>query len=613
VGAPRKPLSVISFLRRIFSRDGILLIPLAALVSSSPRIFRGVSCGHDFEFHLISWLETQRSWSQGVLYPHWAQTPNWGAGEPRFLFYPPLTWIFGALLGYLIAWNWVPATLTFLFLVASGLATRALARQFLPAPTATLAGVIATATPYALFTAYERTAFSELAATSLVPLLLLFAWRNARTPVPAPHSLSSAFDGSAAPLALTLAAIWLTNAPAGVMASYLLAFAALASALIQRQWWPIVRAGIAVPIALGLDAFYLVPAAWEQRWIAIQQAVDVGMRISDSWLFGRHSSPDLALHDQVLRSASTILVFTASLTLGGLGFALLRRQLPRDNRRFWLPLAILIPIIVLLQFSISDPIWNLLPKLPFLQFPWRWLMVLGTPFAIFLAAATPLGSKRSRIWAVVVWAAIVFSFAGVAARSFFQICDEEDQVSNQIAIFQAGTGVAGTDEYAAVGSDNSLIATSLPDGCLVSDPTRDLGESGSGPDSDTTPVWYPEQGSCDDTYTAQLWQNEHKLLQIDSDHEGFVILRLSRYPAWQITVNDKPVSLSVTREDGLLAVPVPAGSSAIELRWVTTPDVLRGRWISLSALALFFALWIAERRVVNRHRNAIRLSSSECL
>jgi hypothetical protein len=585
--------------KRLLFRDGLLFIPLAALLASMIRI-KGVSCGHDFDFHTVSWLEVQHSWSQGALYPHWAQIPNWTAGEPRFVFYPPISWILGALLGYAIAWPWVPAVFVFLCFAATGLTTRLLARQCLPGANATLAGAIAAVTPYGLFTAYERTAFAELAATSLIPLLLYFAWRKPVLP-----SSSSGFPlpSSLVPASLTLAAIWLTNAPAGVMASYLLAFASLTAALLERRWWPILRALFAAPIGIGLAAFYLVPAAWEQKWIDIRQALDVGMRVQDSWLFAHHAGADMVYHDQVLHQASALIVFTAALALAAFLGSFFLRRLSTDSRRYWVPLALLIPGLFLLQLSISAPLWTLLPKLSFLQFPWRWLMVLALPYSIFLAAVTPMERLRPRLLASVFWTLALATIVWYGSTHFFQECGDEDVVDNQSSIGMAGAGVQGTDEYGPAGGDESLVPSGLPDGCLVSDPKQVLGEASDG----SAPVWYSEQGSCDDTFTADKWQNEDKVLDVESDHGGYLVLRLERYPAWRITENGVPVTSQGDREDGLMVIPVPEGDSHVEIRWTNQsavrPDLKWGEDISLISLACLLAILILEYSFFRKRRS----------
>ena len=514
------------------------------------------------------------------------------------MFYPPLSWLGGALLSFILPWKWLPTAYIWLCLTGTGFTTRRLASVFLPSATATYSGIIATAAPYALFTAYERSAFSELAAAALIPLLLLYALR--------PVHQGVVQKGPLFPYALTLvlAAIWLTNAPAGVMASYLLVFVTIVTAWTQRSWKPVLRNALSIPIALGIAAFYLVPAAWEQRWIAINQAIDIGMRVQDSWLFAHHASPDLELHDQVLGVASAIMVVTLSIATLGFLVAMRNRKISRESRSIWLPLALLIPLLFLMQFPISADLWRL-PKLEFLQFPWRWLAVLDTPFAIFVAAAIPLATRRLRIASGVCGTALLLLATTTYSLVFLQLCDEEDDVGNHVSAFHSGVGDEGTDEYAPTGADNGLVASNLPQACLVGDPLQVLGESDSG----DAPVWYPEQGSCDDVFTATHWQSEHKVIVVDSDQNGFLVLRNRRYPAWRMTMNGQVTQLAAMRPDGLIVIPIAAGPSTVEIQWQTTPDALWGLWISLGAVFLLVVFWIVECRPVLRLRTAIHLSS----
>jgi hypothetical protein len=384
-----KPLREIH--RRLLAGPAVVL--LAAAVAVAPQLISGNSCGHDFDFHLVSWFDAANGWRHGILYPHWAASANFGAGEPRFVFYPPLTWMLGAALGLALPWQLVPIVLTFLFLAGTGLATRALARQLLPEGAATLAGCAALLSGYSLFTAYERTAFAELAGGLWIPLLLLlilrdrdvfFPLRKASGKDGAPGLLLErnragsawrrALDGSAAPLVLVVAGCWLSNVPVGVMGCYLLAAVALAAALLGRSWAPVLRAIIGAPLGTALAGVFLLPAAWEQRWVDVRQAIDdPGSLIENSWLFAHHADPALADHDIELRKVSILAVSMIAVALAGLLICWGRGRLAAKDqlnpRRWWIPLALIPFAILFLQFSVSQPVWNLLPKLRFLQFP----------------------------------------------------------------------------------------------------------------------------------------------------------------------------------------------------------------------------------------------------
>jgi hypothetical protein len=586
---------------------GPALILLAAAVATAPQLFRGNTCGHDFDIHLVSWFDCLNSWRHGILFPQWTPSPNYGAGEPRFIFYPPLTWMLGAALGVFLPWHIVPIALTFLLLAATGLATHALALHvFRDAPTtlardavATLSGCAAIFSGYALFTAYERSAFGEM-ATFWIPLLLLLILRNRN---PSGTLLRCAFDGSTAPLAIVLAGAWLSNAPLGVMASYLLAAVAFTLAVLDRSWAPILRAAVAAAIGLALAAFYLVPAAWEQRWVDIRQAVDdPGLKVENSFLFGHPVGADLNLHDIELFRASIIALAMVVIALAGLAIAWRRKTLPA-NSRSWIPLALIPPAVLFLQLPISLPVWNLLPKLRFLQFPWRWLVVLEAPMAVFFACAVWPRTDARRWLRIAVPAACTLVFLAsttIAAVHFFQPCDDEDAVAPMVSVYKSGAGFEGVYEYEPVGADDGAVSTGLPDACLVTNPSVTLGivdYPGANPD------WWVEQKSCDTTYSATppaaQANPQHLHFIIDVPHAGYLILRLRTYPAWRIILNGRVTSPAAPREDGLTAIQVQQGRVNLDADWTTTPDVISGRCITVLALLLLAILYLLERGIKN--------------
>ena len=238
------------------------------------------------------------SWRHGLLYPHWTASANFGAGEPRFVFYPPLTWMLGAALGIVLPWKLCTHR------TDVSVPRRNRSCHARPGPpgtsaqaSATLAGCIAIFSGYALFTAYERSAFAELAGGVLVSAdAHARPARSRKEPVRfdrcALLAVRRVFDGSV-----------LLPDPGGCR-RVALQRSSRRDALLHagggrvdrrpasHSWVPVLRAGIAVALGIGLAAFYLVPAAWEQRWVAIRQATDdPGLLIENSWLFARHAEP----------------------------------------------------------------------------------------------------------------------------------------------------------------------------------------------------------------------------------------------------------------------------------------------------------------------------------
>ena len=595
------------------------LVLLAAAVAAAPIWLHGPVAGDDFEFHLISWLNAQHSWLHGIAYPHWAASPNFGAGEARFVFYPPLTWMLGAALGLALPWTLVPVVLTFLLLAATGLAVRRLAREYLPKAAATLAGCAAIFSSYTLFSTYFRTAFAELAGGFFIPLLLLYSMRDRNSD---DGVLRRALDGSTLPLTLVIAGCWLSDAPVGVMASYLLGAVALAAAVSAQAWFAVVRATVAYVLGVALTGFYLIPAAWEQRWIDIQQATgvqgDPGLMIENNWLFPHHASPPLSARDQAMHLISPVAAWMITvaalslLTLWARGRLALRKRAglfvaTKTNeaaqmlsRRVWIILACIPVAVLFLLLPISLPVWNVLPKMRFLQFPWRWLLAVEAPMALFFAAAiAPRLGARRRQWTVIAALCTVFFAASAvfAATHFFRDDQEYDDLATILTRYESGPGFIGTDEYAPPGADNSTVAMGLPDACLASDFDTELGVAA---DANSAPQWSADQHSCMAT-AAFAWRDpEHMRVTTTAANAGFVILRLRSYPAWQITLNGQRVTDLPARVDGLISIPVTQGPVDLAVDWKATPDVHVGRWVSALGLLGLIGLAVVE----HRHRRA---------
>jgi uncharacterized membrane protein len=561
----------------------VLAILAAVAVAVLVIYRRGPSSGHDFDFHLTSWMDALDSWRHGNLYPQWSASANFGAGEPRFVYYPPLTWMMGALLGAVMPWQWVPLALTALILALCGLTSFCLAREWLPREAAALTAVLFITNPYLIFNAYERTAYGELAGAAFLPLVLLFAVGE---------------QASLLGLTLSIAGVWFTNAPAALMASYLLLFVGIFFSIWKRSWKPMVRALEGGAVGAGLAGLYLVPAIRLQRWVDIRQALDEGMRIQDSWLFERTGQ---GFHDAVLNTASWIVVGVvgAALIAALILWRLEQRkpQLPLKLRPMFDCAVVTLAGIALLQFPVCAIVWRL-PKLEFLQFPWRWMLVASLLSSLLLSALFyRLGLLRR--W--VTWVLILGTVSAGTIRlerRFYQFSDDKDAVSAQVEQHQTGAGVAGTDEYTAMETNNDIMQMGMPVVRVLRSATGETARTMPLPADGNMqyPQWKADAAAEIPARVKIVeWTSEEHLLSIQTEESGWAVLRLREFPAWRVMVNSSPARVE-HRADGLLAVAVGKGTTRIAVSWQRPLAGWVGMGLSLFSLGVLLLLLSRRRR-----------------
>ena len=515
----------------------LLAIAGSALAVILPFLVLGIPSGHDFEFHLHSWMEVDSQWRQGMLYPHWAGLAHYGYGEARFLFYPPASWLLGAILGAVLPWAAVPGVYVWLALTLSGCSMFLLARPWLDRRDAVFASAFFLANPYYLAEVYWRSAFAELLAGAWLPLLLLYALQ-----------LKEKGYRARVGLALVIAGAALTNAPASLMVNYSLALLALVLAFQQRSAKVMWGAAVAAGLGAALAAFYIIPAFYEQPWISIAQVFSEGVRPKDNYLFTRIADP---VHNRFNLFLSLVaLEELIALAIAAIGWRDGRTQRPL----LWWTLLIWATTSAWLMLSPSAIFWEYLPWLRFVQLPWRWLLCLNVVLALLVTFAW-----KHWVWRGVTTVALLGVLLLTGHRVQPPWWDRATDVAGLLMQHQSGAGYEGADEYAPAGADPYNIKLDAPR----------LAFSGGGAARLDVEQWGPEKKS----FTAEVSQS------------GQVAVRLFAYPAWKVEVNGRTVNTETLDENGQMLIPIQAGVNRVEIRFVRTRDRTLGEAISLLAVA----------------------------
>jgi hypothetical protein len=253
--------------------------------------------------------------------------------------------------------------------------------------------------------------------------------------------------------------------------------------------------------------------------------------------------------------------------------------------------------IALLQFPVCAIVWRL-PKLEFLQFPWRWMLVASLLSSLLLSALFyRLGLLRR--W--VTWVLILGTVSAGTIRlerRFYQFSDDKDAVSAQVEQHQTGAGVAGTDEYTAMETNNDIMQMGMPVVRVLRSATGETARTMPLPADGNMqyPQWKADAAAEIPARVKIVeWTSEEHLLSIQTEESGWAVLRLREFPAWRVMVNSSPARVE-HRADGLLAVAVGKGTTRIAVSWQRPLAGWVGMGLSLFSLGVLLLLLSRRRR-----------------
>ncbi|MBI2334321.1 glycosyltransferase family 39 protein [Candidatus Daviesbacteria bacterium] len=495
--------------------------------------------------------------SDGHFPVRWA--PDLRFGEPLFNFYAPLPYYLGAMIK-LFGFNyiWVAKILFILSSFLSAITMYIFCRQLFSGRAAFLAAALYVWAPYRAVDLYVRGALSEAFAFIFFPLIFYTALLLSQK-VSWPR-LSF--------LSLSLAGLFLTHNVTTLI--FLPFFTAWLGYLIwQRANLKLIFPFLgAIILSAGLASFFLLPAIFEREFIQTKYLL-VGyfdfrahfvafyQFFSPVWGYGASLwGPIDDMSFQVGLVNWLILILSL-----GLGFIL------RQNKKLLIfPgfLFFLFFLSIFLQHNKSAFVWEAIPLMAFIQFPWRFLAI--SIFIVSILGGVLAEHLKNKLF----YAALFILTIGL-----------------NIQFFQPRNFVE--DSF----FDKFLNADSMHRGM---DLTKDY-----------FPIWVkfdrveyfptPRANSGEIEVSSFEKKTGRAVGEITVLSESEIEVPITYFPGWEVKAGGERINLSEPSLQGLITFKLPPGEYQIDLALKNTPVRMVGNVISLISFLLVLGFYVKFHKI----------------
>lgn len=509
-------------------------------------------------------FEMAKALQDGMFPVRWVADMGYGYGYPIFNFYAPFAYYSGALI-HLMGFDALIATKVLIGVgfVFSGLSMYLLARTFWGEMGGIASGMLFLFAPYHALNIYVRGDLAEFWATLFVPLVFYGLWHAYRT-----KQWRYVVIGS-----LSYAAIISSHNLTAIMVTPFLFITALVLAYLSFRQNDKARFYYSLSVFLGvlLSAFYWLPVPVEMHYTNVIE------QIGGNANFRLHFVCPRQLWDSPWGFAGSAYgcIDGMSYRIGKLHLLIAGASVfatiifwRKDKERFWILTGALLCFLfgIFLTLSYSKFIWELIPVMPFFQYPWRFLLVISF-FSSFLGGALFyvleffISNKFTRV------SVQLFGLAGLTCAIlllYAKLFIPQTIVSKNVADYASETALKWTrskisDEY-------------LPPYFQKPEASAKI----------ITEKVIVQKGKAD----IKIEENRTQKLraQIAAEENAIVLVQTAYFPAWKAYLDNEEYEYKITKNG--LVLDIPRGEHTLVMQFVQTPIEKGANLLSLAGIAV---------------------------
>ncbi len=542
-------------------RRWLWLVALLAIPAMLPLAAVPFFRSDDGLLHLFRVPGLDTALKQGEFFPRLFPSFAFGYGQAILSYYSPLTYYVAVALHNVGAT--IPDALKWTFAlgyVGSAVTAYMFLKQFVPAESAALGASVYVYFPYHLAETYWRGALAEHFAWVWLPLIL---W-GATPALDQARLRSCVFVLGLTALILTHNLTALMFAPCALSYHWLMA--------TERRWMrrtvTLLREAL---LTLGLSAFYWLPLANQTRWVQVS-----GNLVGE---FTPHVAPltqfvqsslwfEYPSHTPQVDHALGLFSFALWL-VGLVGWWFCWRQKnPLTRFMSWTQLLTLSALLMVVEWS--EVLWQVFRNpLGFLQFPWRFLTLVG----LGLACSTALALRQQRLFA---WALIPVVMATALAQ--LPVRAEPLRGTDDLAMWK--------HEFTVGEIGTTLDAEYMP--WWVHAERATVPNAAPTPLSPVTVQATPRLAWLTATYT----ERRYRVSPVSNATNTLIRFHQFYLPQWHAQLNGQTLPTFPSTLLGLLTIEVPPEAEGeLRLRFTLTTLEQIGLWLTGATGLVVAYLW----------------------